>query len=157
MNSKLATARPSRSIFPWSQRGSFPMIQNEMESLFQRLFEENGGVWGNQMLSPALDLKESDKDVTVRLDLPGVEAKEVDIQLNANQLVISGERKEEQEDSSETYHRIERRSGRFSRSMTLPCSVQEDKIEATMKDGILTVVLPKSPEAQARHIEVKCS
>lgn len=156
MNAPLTT-RQSRGLFPWAQGGGVPALREEMEHMFQRFWDENGDAWGSQMLSPALDLKESDKDVTVRLDLPGVEAKEVDIQLNGNQLVVSGERKEEKEEKGETYHRIERRSGRFSRSMILPCAVQEDEIDATMKDGILTVVLPKSPEAQSRHIEVKSS
>lgn len=156
MNSPLTT-RPGRSIFPWPQRGPFPALRGEMENMFQHFWDENGDGWGGQLMAPALDLKESDKEVTVRLDLPGVKAEEVDIQLNGNQLVISGERKEEKEEKNEKYHRIERRSGRFSRSATLPCAIQEDKIEAVMKDGILTVLLPKSPEAQSRHIEVKCT
>ncbi|QDU75796.1 Spore protein SP21 [Bremerella volcania] len=154
MNAPLAS-RQSRSLFPWAQGGNLPALREEMEHMFHRFWDENGDIWGGQMLSPALDLKESDKEITVRLDLPGVEAKEVDIQLNGNQLVISGERKEENEEKGETYHRIERRSGRFSRSTMLPCAVEEDKIDAMMKDGILTVVLPKSPEARSRHIEVK--
>ncbi|MCC9608326.1 Hsp20/alpha crystallin family protein [Blastopirellula sp. JC732] len=123
--------------------------------MFQRFWDERNDVWGGQVMSPALDLKESDTDVTVSMDLPGVDAKEVDIQINGNQLVISGERKEEKEEKGQTFHRIERRSGRFSRTTTLPCAVEEDKIDARMKDGILTVMLPKSPEAQSRHIEVK--
>ncbi|WP_158261375.1 MULTISPECIES: Hsp20/alpha crystallin family protein [Pirellulaceae] len=156
MNAPLTT-RQSRSLFPWAQGGNLPSLREEMEHLLHRFWDENGDVWGNQMLCPALDLKESDTEITVRLDLPGVQAKEVDIQLNGNQLVVSGERKEESEEKGETFHRVERRSGRFSRSTMLPCAVQESKIEATMKDGILTVVLPKSPEAQSRHIEVKNS
>lgn len=154
MNAPLTT-RQGRSLFPWGQGGNFPTIREEMEHMLHRFWEDNGDVWGSQMLSPALDLKESDKEITVRLDLPGVEAKEVDIQLNGTQLVISGERKEESEEKGEMYHRVERRTGRFSRSTMLPCAVQEDEIVASMKDGILTVVLPKSPEAQSRHIEVK--
>ncbi|PQO43924.1 Hsp20/alpha crystallin family protein [Blastopirellula marina] len=155
MNGQVA-ARPSRSIFPWAQRGgTFPSLREEMESLFQRFWDENHDVWGGQLMTPALDMKESDKEVTVRLDLPGVDASEVDIQVHGNQMVISGERKEEKEEKGETFHRVERHSGRFSRTTTLPCGVEEDKIDAHMKDGILTVVLPKSPEAQARHIEVK--
>ncbi len=156
MNASLTTSSP-RGLFPWMQRGTFPAGQEEMEQLVQRFWNDNGDGWNYFAMAPPVDIKETDNDVTVRVDLPGVAANEVDIQLNGNQLTIRGEKKDEKEEKGETYHRVERRSGRFSRTMTMPCAVQEDKIEATMKDGTLNVVLPKSPEAQSRHIEVKCN
>lgn len=154
MNGQLQT-RQSRGLSPWSARGAFPSLRDEMEQLFQHFWDENGDNWAGSLMSPPADVSETDKEVTVKLDLPGVKAKEIDVQLNGNQLVISGERKEEKEEKGETWHRVERRSGRFSRTMTMPCAVEEDKIDASMKDGILTVVLPKTAEAQSRKIEVK--
>lgn len=154
MNGQLAT-RHGRSLFPWSHRGSFPSLRDEMEQLFERFWDENGDDLAVSLMSPPADVSETEKDVTVKFDLPGVQAKEIDVQLQGNQLFISGERKDEKEDKGETWHRVERRTGRFSRSMTLPCRVQEEKIDATMKDGILTVVLPKTAEAHGRRIEVK--
>jgi HSP20 family protein len=89
------------------------------------------------------------------MDIPGMEAKEIDIQVNANVLTVSGERKEEHEEKGKTYHRIERRVGSFSRSITLPCPVKEDAVEAQYKNGILAIKLPKTEEAKARKILVK--
>lgn len=154
MNESLTTSSP-RGLFPWTQRGGVPNRQDEMEQLIQRFWNENGDGWNYFAMAPPVDIKETADMVTVRVDLPGVAANEVDIQFNGNQLTISGEKKEEKEDKGETYHRVERRSGRFSRTITMPCAVQQEQIEATMKDGTLNVVLPKSLEAMSRHIEVK--
>lgn len=154
MNAPLST---SRGLLPWMSQGSFPTLRDEMEHLFQRFWDENGDPWNGASLAVPVDMKESDTEVTVRLDVPGVAAKDVDVRMHGNQLVISGQRSEEKEDKGETYHRVERRSGRFSRTMTMPCEVLEEKIDASLKDGILTVVLPKSPQSQSRPIEVKCN
>jgi HSP20 family protein len=100
-------------------------------------------------------MSETEKTISLRLDLPGVAPKEIDIQVSGNQLTVSGERKEEKEEKGETFHRVERRAGRFSRSIMLPCNVQDDKVEAKYQDGVLQITLPKTAEATARHIEVK--
>jgi HSP20 family protein len=126
-----------------------------MEDLFARFWDEEGDGWRTQLLAPPLDLSETDKDVSVRLDLPGVNPREIDIHVSGNQLTISGERKEKKEEKGETFYRIERRSGRFSRSLTLPCTIEEEKIDAKYKDGVLSVTLPKTAQAKAHRIEVK--
>jgi len=126
-----------------------------MGDLFGDFFGEESDGWGMRMLSPPLDISETDTEVRVRLDLPGVEAKEIDIQVNGNQLTIAGERKEEKEEKGETFHRVERRAGRFSRSFTLPCGVDENKVDATYHDGVLSVTLPKTEESKSRRITVK--
>lgn len=151
---KTLSTQSRRNLLPWFRRGPLGGLR-DIEDLFERFWEEEGDGWGTQLLAPPLDLSETDKDITVRLDVPGVTAKEIDIQVSGNQLIISGERKEEKEEKGETFHRIERRAGRFSRSLTLPCAVQEDKIDAKYKDGVLTVGLPKTAEAKAHRIEVK--
>jgi HSP20 family protein len=124
-----------------------------MAELFSRAFgeREEPGVWAEQL---PLDLSETDQTFEVRLDVPGVNPKEIDIQLNANVLTISGERSEEKEEKGKTYHFVERSFGSFSRSVSLPSPVKEDSIEARCKDGVLTVTLPKTDEAKSRKIAI---
>lgn len=127
----------------------------DLENMIERFWSENGDGNGTQLLAPPLDMVESDDAISLRMDLPGIDAKDIDIQVSGNQITISGERKEENEEQSETYHRIERRTGRFARAVMLPCAVQEDKVEARYLDGVLRVTLPKTAEATSRHIVVK--
>jgi HSP20 family protein len=130
-------------------------IREEMEELFSRAFGEEGGPWSAERIVPSLDLAESDAAIEVRVDIPGMDAKDIDIQVNGNLLTISGERKEEKEEKGKTYHRIERRCGSFSRTVTLPAPVKEDAVDAQYKNGILTVKLPKTEEAKSKKITVK--
>jgi HSP20 family protein len=126
-----------------------------MEDLFSRAFGEEGGLWPSERIVPSLDLAETDGTIEVRMDIPGMEAKDIDIQVNGNLLTISGERKEEKVEKGKTYHRIERRTGSFSRSVTLPCPVKDEAVDAQYKSGILTVKLPKTEEAKSKKITVK--
>ena len=130
-------------------------LLEEVEDAMSRLWDVGGNGWTFGTSIPSLDISETDKAVEVKLDVPGVTAKEIDIQLNGNLLTVSGERKEEQEKKGKTFHRIERRYGNFSRSITLPCSVQEDEVAAEYRDGVLAITLPKTEEAKSRKITVK--
>jgi HSP20 family protein len=126
-----------------------------MEELFARTFGEEGNIFAADRITPSLDLAETDGVLEVRMDIPGMEAKDIDIQVNNNLLTVSGERKEEREEKGKTYHRVERRVGSFSRTVTLPCPVKEEAVDAQYKNGTLTIKLPKTEEAQARKITVK--
>jgi HSP20 family protein len=139
----------------WFRRGPLGNLREEMEELFSRAFGEDVALWPSERIIPSLDLAETDGTIEVRMDIPGMEAKDIDIQVNGNLLTISGERKEEREEKGKTYHRIERRIGSFSRSVTLPCTVKEEAVDAQYKSGILTVKLPKTEEAKSRKISVK--
>lgn len=139
---------------PWFRRGPLSVFR-DMEDLMERFWEEDSNGWNTRMMAPPLDMCETEKAISLRLDLPGVSPKEIDVQVSGNQLSISGERKEDREEKGETYHRIERRSGRFSRSILLPCEVQDDKVDAKYQDGVLKITLPKTAEATTRHIEIK--
>jgi HSP20 family protein len=130
-------------------------LREEMEELFSRAFGEDVGAWSAERILPSLDLAETDGNVEVRMDIPGMDAKDIDIQVNGNLLTISGERKEEREEKGKTFHRVERRVGSFSRTVTLPCPVKEEAVDAQYKNGILTVKLPKSEEAKSKKITVK--
>ncbi|MEZ6120005.1 MAG: Hsp20/alpha crystallin family protein [Pirellulaceae bacterium] len=107
------------------------------------------------MLAPPFDLAEDETTVIVRMDVPGVSTHDIDIQYSGNQLRISGERPDEADDKRWAFHRKERRKGRFSRAVTLPCVVIDEQISASFKDCVLEIQLPKSPEAKTHRIEIK--
>ena len=104
---------------------------------------------------PAFDVSETDNEIVVKAELPGMNVEDIDIALTDGLLTIKGERKMEKEDKEENYHRIERQFGSFSRSLNLGTKVRADGIEAGYKDGILTVTLPKVEESKPKKIEVK--
>lgn len=147
--------REPRSVRTWFRRGPLENLREEMEELVSRAFGEDTKLWPSERIIPSLDLAETDGAVEVRMDIPGMEAKDIDIQVNGNLLTVSGERKEEREEKGKTYHRVERRVGSFSRTVTLSCPVKEDAIDAQYKNGTLTVKLPKTDEAKSRKITVK--
>jgi HSP20 family protein len=115
--------------------------------------------WSNDENScrwcPAVDVSESEKELVVSADLPGVDSKDVEITVKENILTLTGERKTEKEDKGESYHRVERAYGSFSRSFVLPSTVDETKVSAEYKDGVLRVHLPKREEIQPRKIAIK--
>jgi HSP20 family protein len=104
--------------------------------------------------SPLVDVFEDQDGITLKVELPEVEAKDVDIQLEGNTLTLSGERKLEKSEQREGYHRIERTYGSFSRSFTLPEQVDSEHIAAESKDGVLRIHLPKKAETKPRQIKV---
>jgi HSP20 family protein len=104
---------------------------------------------------PAFDVSETENEIVVKAELPGMDVKDIDIALTDGLLTIKGEREMEKEDKEENYHRIERQFGSFSRSLNLGTKVRADGIEAGYKDGILTVTLPKAEESKPKKIEVK--
>src|SRR5215469_17952913 len=129
-----------------------------MQRLTDQLFRNYTGVGGGgemQAFAPAVDIYEDDKNITVQAGLPGVKAEDVHIDVENNVLTLSGERKLEREDKREGYHRIESSYGSFTRSFVLPESADPEKVEANLSDGVLTVRIPKRPEAAIKHIEVK--
>lgn len=148
--------RTSRGgLLPRMGFGSVSQLRDEMEDLFERFAGNGGEGFSSGMLSVPMDMSETEDQLQLRLDLPGVDPKNIDVQVNGNMLTISGSRQEEEEKSGETFHRIERRSGRFFRSVSLPCPVQEDQVDANYRDGVLNISVPKREEAKSRRIEVK--
>jgi len=103
----------------------------------------------------AVDVCETEAAVEVRMDLPGVKADEIDIQMSDTFLTVTGHRTEEKEEKGKTYHRVERRHGTFARTVALPCCVNEAKVDAQYKDGVLKIMLPKTEEAKSRKIKVR--
>lgn len=147
-------AKRERPASQWS-RNPLGALRDEMHDLFSRTFDGEHEFWPLARIAPSLDLSETDDAIEVRMDLPGVIAKEIDIQVSGNLLTVSGERKENREEKGRTWHRVERRHGTFSRSVMLPCAINETAVEARYRDGVLTVTLPKTDEAKAHKITVK--
>ncbi len=106
-------------------------------------------------IMPAFDISEKDDHFVVRADLPGIHAKDLDISLTGNTLTIRGEKKDEMTEDNENCYCSERRFGSFSRTFTLPSDVKEEGIEASYKDGVLRVTIPKSEAGRQKKIEVK--
>jgi HSP20 family protein len=115
---------------------------------------ENSGTV-SKCFAPDTNLAETDSQFEVTLDLPGMKPEDFNLEFNDGQLWITGERQQEEEEKGKTYHRVERSYGHFRRGISLGPDVDPEKIEATYKDGILTVVVPKAPAACPRKIEVK--
>lgn len=132
---------------PWND---FDLFSRE----FNRLFERPAARAQAGFVAP-LDVYEDEKGYLLSLDLPGVPVSEVQIEVVDNRLSLRGERKLDNADKREGYHRIERSFGSFTRTLVLPKDVDVDGIAAAGKDGVLTLTLPKKPAAQPRRIEIK--
>ena len=148
-------------LIPWRKREEWGLTQmrREMDRLFDRFFESwpfrgfaETGRW-----MPSVDVSETDKELIVRVELPGMDPKEIDISVSGNVLTVKGERKHEREEKKENFHLVERSSGSFSRSIQLPTDVQSDKIKATYKDGVLSISMPKTKAEAVKKIEVKAA
>jgi len=143
-------------LTPWRPFRELATLRDEMDKMWDRFF----GEWPNRELfrgawAPSLDISETKNNYVVKAEVPGMDAKDIDISLSGDVLTVKGEKKQEQEEKDENYHRIERRYGSFSRSIRLPGEVQSDKIEAKYKNGILKLTLPKSEEAKKKEIKIK--
>src|SRR5437868_5423935 len=139
----------------WSSLDRLIDLRDEMNRLFELPFMSNVARQA-QLFSgwaPALDLYQNDDNVVVVVELPGMRKEDIEISLHDGMLTIAGERKEQTTEGDKA-ERSERYVGRFRRSITLPTRVDASKVNATYKDGILTVILPKAEEAKPKHIQV---
>jgi len=145
---------PARDLATWPS--DLFGLQREMNRMFDGFFrgtQDEDSAYS--LWTPVVDIAEHDDDYIVKVELPGVNKDEVKITLESNILTIRGEKKQEKETKKENLHRVERSYGSFQRSFTLPTTVKSDKIDASYKDGILTIALPKAEEAKPKQIEVK--
>lgn len=135
----------TRPGLAWPTFGRLANLQDELEQLFESPLR----AW-----APPLDVHEDKDGYTIRVELPGMKREEIEVAIQGDALVISGERKAETPKDETEVHRQERNFGRFSRVLTLPTAVAGDKVKATYKDGILTVTLAKAEEAKPKQITV---
>ncbi|HLT91134.1 MAG TPA: Hsp20/alpha crystallin family protein [Woeseiaceae bacterium] len=148
-----------------SFRDSIASLHREMDRLFESLWQDGFGLsplagdWTRLEPVPRLDVSEDDKGFTVKVDLPGMDEKNVDVTLTDRVLTIRGRREEDTESKDKDYYRRERTFGAFRRSIEIPAEVDVSKISASFKKGVLTIELPKTPAAQekVKRIEVKAA
>lgn len=145
--------------FPGSTMfGPLTSFGREIDTMFDKFMCGGTADDGSHAFShwmPAVDVTEHENAYEVKVELPGVNKDDVKITMQDDILTIRGEKKQEKESKNSSYHRIERSYGSFQRSFTLPTSVKHDQIDASYKDGILTIALPKAEEAKPKQIEVK--
>jgi HSP20 family protein len=115
------------------------------------------GFSGAQVMTPTLDVKENEKEIVVKADMPGMDEKDINLTVHNGVLSLRGEKKSEHTDERENYHVMERSYGSFHRSIRLPDTVDEDKAQARFDKGVLTITLPKRPETVSaqKKIEIK--
>lgn len=141
-------------IIKWTPFTGFDDFEEKLHRLV-RTSEAEGLMFGEW--TPAVDIKEAEKEYVITADLPDVKREEVKVGFNEGVLTIEGERKLEKEEKTERFHRIERGYGKFVRRFALPNEVDADHVTAEFKDGVLTVRVPKSANAKPRTIEVKAA
>jgi HSP20 family protein len=143
------------ALAPWRPLGELSSLRREMDRLLERFFGEvpslelPGGTW-----DPRLDMSETKDTLTIKAELPGLEAKDLEVSVSGDVLTIKGEKKQEKDEKDERRHLVERSYGAFARMVRLPAPVAQDKINASFKNGVLTIRLPKTEEAKQRAIPV---
>mgnify|MGYP003288634841 CR=1 FL=1 len=141
----------------WTPMGNLVSFQDEMNRMFNQFFRGGNGEeagWGLRTWTPPVDIYETDDALVLKAELPGVSKDEVSVEVHQNTLILRGQRKHEAEVKEENYHRVERAYGTFQRSFVLPTMVDQDKVQATFKDGVLELHLPKSEAAKPRRIAI---
>ena len=140
----LVKLNPARSLYNWGDNLFEDFLNND------RLLNQTRDGW-----CPAVDITEDDDKYHVRMELPGVTKDDVKISFTDDVLHVSGEKKNEKNEEQKNYHHYERRYGKFERAFRIHSDVIDDKIEATFKDGVLNIELPKAEIAKPKQIEVK--
>ena len=141
------------AITRWDPFREVQSLQNRVNALF-RDFSDGESSTTTASFIPAVDVYEDENKVVLKLEVPGIEEKDLDVRVENNTLTVKGERKFEKEEKEENFHRIERRFGSFYRAFTLPTTVDTEHIEASYNAGILKLELKKKPEAQPKQIKV---
>ena len=166
----------SNKLVPWrkrhevatTQEKEHPILtlQRQMNHLFDDMLGDMWGggfrwpvpaAWGRptDFIVPKVDIAETDDEIQVSADLPGLDEKDIKVTLDENLLTIQGEKKAEHEEKQKNYHLMERSYGSFQRSIPLPVGVEQKKVRASFKKGVLQVTLPKLPEAKTQRKQIK--
>ncbi len=141
------------AITRWDPFRDVITLQNRVNSIF-RDFSDGDGALTTANFVPPVDVYEDAQKVVLKLEVPGIEEKDLDIRVENNTLTVKGERKFEKEEKEENFHRIERRYGSFYRAFTLPSAVDTEHVQANYSAGVLKVELKKKAEAQPKQIKV---
>ncbi len=139
-------------IVRWDPFSDLVQMRDEIGRWFEdvdRPRERTSSVW-----APQVDIRETDKEITIKADLPGMNMEDIDVSVDENQLIIKGERKQEKKEEEKDYVRVERSYGSFYRSFNIGVPVKEDQIKASYKDGVLKVAIPKAEAKKPKKIAI---
>src|SRR5882757_3711111 len=141
----------------WEPFREFATLQDRMNRLFRDSYSNEGGRDESltaSSFSPAVDVYEDEHIVTLKIEVPGIDEKDIDVRIENNTLTVHGERKIEKEEKEENYRRVERQYGGFTRTFNLPTTVDAEKVSAHYDKGVLKIALPKKAEAKPKQIKV---
>lgn len=156
----MTTTLTKQEIHPrksWLPEHPLQAFRQELDKLWSRF---SAGTDGNGLAGPmsaVLDLSETDDAVQVRMDLPGLKVEDIEVETTDRTLTVSGERKEKIEEKKKRFYRVERRVGRFSRSVSLPCDIVQAKVKAEYKDGVLSLSLPKAEPTKTHKVKIEAA
>ena len=145
------------SLIRWQPIDDAVALRQQMDHLFDTFLGGKSLVSTKGQWIPTVDETETDDEILVKVELPGVDEKNISVKLAGNTLTVKGERESEKEEKGKHFHRMERHYGSFERSLVLPASVEPDKVKADFKKGVLEVHLPKKPESKSKDIAVNVS
>jgi HSP20 family protein len=146
------------ALIRWEPAREVASLQQEMNRLFSSFFDTpapGGGAGALRRWVPAMDLVETDDSFVLKADLPGLDEKDINLEVEDNVLTISGDRKAEHEEKREGYYRVERSFGSFRRSLTLPDGVDAEAVKARFDKGVLEVRIPKPEDRKPRRVSIK--
>ena len=144
------------AIVRWEPLRDFMTTQRGFDRLFREAFSPalGEGEVSTRTWAPPVDIYENGDNLVLKAELPGINPDDVEIRVEDNTLYLKGERKFEKEVKEQNYHRVERSYGTFTRTFSLPNSIDSDKVAATYKDGVLTLTMPKKEEAKPKTIKI---
>ncbi len=152
--------RPGAGLMRGRARSPILPLAHDMDEMLDRVF--SNWPWprwaeGIRGAGPALDMLDRKEEIILRADLPGLEQKDIEVNVDQGMLTLRGERKEDREVKEDDYYCAERWTGSFARSVTLPPDVDSDKVQATFKNGVLEIHVPKTKAAKGKRVEIKAA
>jgi HSP20 family protein len=138
----------------WEPFREFTTLQDRMNRLFRDSYGDPQEALTTSTFAPAVDVYEDEHNITLKLEVPGIDEKDIDVRIENNTLTVHGERKFEKEEKEENFRRVERQYGSFTRSFTLPTTVDAEKVTANYDKGVLKIQLAKKAEAKPKQIKV---
>jgi HSP20 family protein len=148
----------TRSLTSWTPRfpRSLTNLEQDFASMMERMFGQEVEPWSEMKpWAPRANIAETDKEIELTLELPGVKAENVHVELHDGDLWVSGEMQNETEEKGKSFHKVERRYGEFRRVLPLPATADRDKVDARLADGVLKVIIPKTEAARPKSIPVR--
>ncbi|HDP97588.1 MAG TPA: Hsp20/alpha crystallin family protein [bacterium] len=145
------------AVIRWKPYSEIDNFKTQMDRLLDRFYRPYQSGEDISTSYPLVDIKETKDEFILTAEVPGMSKEDIKINITENNLTIKGEKKEEKKEENSNYHRVERRYGSFQRSFTLNTIIDANKIKASCKDGILSVVLPKKEETKPKEIPISIS